>query len=269
MAKKSTEVATRNAGVPDLAGMARGLRSTRAKMPATGGGKYMKFGNDGIWSIGKNGDALNGEIAILNVNTLKSGFICWTDYPKKEKKKNEKLGEEMELITRGGVDYDELDDHSPWDWKTQMGIDGRLRDGDRTQFTYNTSSNGGLDLIGDLIDRVMERVDAGETVYLFPVVALNTDHYEHGQYGKTYTPEFEFIGWSDIEGNMEGEEPDEEPEEKPAPKKRKAKKADPEPEPEEGDEDDEDDDEPEAEEPEEEEEDEPEAEEPPRRRRRR
>lgn len=257
------EVAKRETGggvaVPNIGALAAGLRRTRAEMPATGGRGYLKFGNDGMWTLGKNGDALNGETVILNTNSLKYGYVCWTDYDAKEKRKNEKLGEEMELATRGGVDPNELEDLG-WDWKPQQSIDGKFVGADQKEFSYVTSSNGGLDLMGEIIDKVMARIDDGEDVFLFPVIELGDDWYEHSRYGKTYVPIMEVVNWADISGNFETDAEEEEEAEEPAPKPKKPKKKKPEPEPEP-----EEEEEAEAEEPDEEEADE----EPPRRRRRR
>lgn len=271
MTKKSTGTAVGSVkadALPDLAGLAKGLRHTRQRMPSTGGKPYLKFGKDGSWELGKNGDSFTDELAVLNPTTLKSGFVCWTDYDKdtlKKKKKNEKLGDEMELITRGGVSYDDLPD-TGWDWKTQMSVEGRMLHGDQKDFTYTTSSMGGLDFFGLVLDAVDERIEDGEGVFLFPVVRLGSDWYDHATWGKTYKPEVEIVSWADVNGELEtdieeSEPEEEEPEEEPVkPKRRKtAKKPEPEPEPEKEPEEDTD---PEPE-------DEPEEEEPPRRRRRR
>jgi hypothetical protein len=266
------EVVKRETGdgvaVPNINALAAGLRRTRAEMPATGGRGYLKFGKDGMWTLGKNGDALNGETVILNTNSLKYGYVCWTNYDEKERRKNEKLGEEMELATRGGVDLNELEDLG-WDWKPQQAIDGKFVGADQKEFSYVTSSNGGLDLMGEIIDKVMARIDEGEDVYLFPVIQLNDDWYEHSRYGKIYTPIMEVVNWADISGNFEtdAEGEEEEADEKPDPKPKKSKKKkvpepEPEPKPEPEDEDEQED--------EQEDETEEEAEdEPPRRRRRR
>jgi len=270
MTKKTTAVAKRKENaVPDLAGLASGLRQTRRKLP-TGGKPYLKFGKDGFWSLGRDGDSFADERAILNPTTLKSGFVCWTDYDKetlKRKKKNDKLGDEMELVSRGGVSYDDLPDVGEWEWKVQMSIEGRMLDGDQKDFVYTSSSTGGLDLFGEIIDAIDARLEDGEDVYIFPVVELQGDWYIHSTWGKIFKPQIEIVGWADVEGlieGAEGEEQDDEPAPK-KPKKPKRKKPEPEPEPEDEPEDEDED----KDEPEEEPEDEPEDEEPPRRRRRR
>lgn len=258
-------------GMPNLAGMAKGLKQTRQAMPSFGGKPYMKFGKDGEWSCGQGGDAVNGELVILNTSSLKGGYVCWTDH---DKKKNEKLGEEMQLVSMGLIDPEELPDMG-WPWKAQQSVEGRFLEGDQEEFSYNTSSGGGLEAMAGVIDAIMARIEDGEEVFLFPVVRLEDDNYEHKQWGKTYKPILEIVGWADVEGNLEDDDVLEEEPEQIEPPKKKAKKKpakktktkpEPEPEPEEDEDEDEEVDEPEEEE---EDEDEPEAEEPPRRRRRR
>lgn len=276
MTKKSTEVATRKENaVPDLASMAKGLRKTKQQVPRGGGKPYLKFGKDGAWNLGRDGDAFVDELAVLNPLTLKSGFVCWTDYDKEElkkKKKNEKLGDEMELISRGGVDYDSLPD-TGWDWKQQLSIEGRMLHGDQKDFVYTASSQGAMDAFGEIIDEIDTRIEEGEEVYLFPVTQLGSTWYMHPTWGKTYKPVVEILGWADVNGETENDieakttehedETEEAPEEKEPPKRqrRAAKAKEPEPEPEDEGEDDSADEQEEAEQ--------PPAEGPPRRRRRR
>jgi hypothetical protein len=233
-------VAKKENAVPGLAGLAGGLKRVKNSLPSFGGKQYMSFGKDGNWTLGKRGDARNGTRALLNITSLKSGYVCWTDYPAKDKKKNEKMGEEMKLATLGGVDPSELADLG-WEWKQQMLIEGRFLDGDQPEFSYNTSSNGGLEAMDVILDAVTARLESGEDVYLFPIVEMNNDWYDHAQWGKTYKPILEIVAWADVDGAYEGE--DEVEEEKPAPKKRKkvTKKPDPVEEPEEEEELDEDD----------------------------
>ena len=206
---------------PDLGALTKGLKRTKATMPSFGGKPYAKFGKDGEWTIGKGGDAANGERVLLNIHSLKSGFVCWTNYDAKERRKNEKLGEVMVSALQGSVDPSTLEDHG-WEWKPQQQIEGREMTGDRRDFIYVTSSMGGLEALDGVLDAVLERVEEGEAAYVYPVVELQDDWYEHPQWGKTYKPVLAIVGWADMDGNYEGAE-------KP---KRVTKQPDPEPEPE-------------------------------------
>lgn len=199
----STEIANR---VPGLAGLAAGLRRTKQTMPSFGGKPYLTFGKDGGWTLGTDKRTThNGRSIIVNITTLKSGFICWTNYPAAEKRKNEKLGEEMRQITAEPIDITKLPDLG-WEWKQQQYFEARFTDGDREELSFSTSSMGGLEAMDGLMTEIMDRVESGEDVYLFPVVLIENDFYDHRQYGKTYKPIFEIIGWADADGVFEGEQ---------------------------------------------------------------
>lgn len=192
------EVAT----IPSLGALASGLKRTRNSLPSFGGKAFLKFGKDGVWSTGKAGDSLNGDRLLLNTASIKAGYVCWTNYPASEKKKNEKLGEEMKAASMGSVDPLELPD-TGWDWKQQLHIEGRFLDGDKQEVQYTTSSLGGVEALDHIIEEITESIDAGEEIYLFPIVELKNDWYEHTQWGKTYKPIIEIVGWADINGNPE------------------------------------------------------------------
>lgn len=195
-----------------LAQIAKGLKRTRAQAPSFGGKPYLKFGTDGEWTIGAGArDAVNGSTAVLNIGTLKTGYVCWTDYSKEEQKErkrlkkpaNEKLGEEMALAVLGGVDPTNLPETS-WEWKQQQSIEGFVRGANVRQFVYNTSSLGGLEAMDGVLSAVTARLDMGETVYLNPMVRLDADWYDHSDWGKTYKPALEIVGWADENGVPEG-----------------------------------------------------------------
>lgn len=197
-------------------------------MPSFGGKAYLSFGKDGKWSFNKGTD-VSGDRVVLNVATIKSGYVCWTNYDPKERRKNEKLGEEMRLVSMGGVDPSTLPDLDGWEWKQQQSVEGRFLDGDREEFNYTASSLGGLEAMTTVIDAILGRIEEGEEVYLFPVIELSSDWYEHRQYGKTYKPILSITGWADVDGLLEGAKrvAKEEPRQAVA-----ATKSEPEPEPE-------------------------------------
>lgn len=206
-----TEVSTH--GGFGLAAIAAGLKRTRKSMPSFGGKQFLKFGKDGQWTIGKGGsDALNGRHVLFNMSSLKAGYVCWTDYDKKEKKKNTKLGEEMALAAMGGIDPSKLPD-TGWEWKQQQGIEGRFMDKDKKEFSYTTSSLGGLEAMDGVLDVVMARIELeGEERFINPVIELADDWYDHTDWGKTYKPVLLVVGWADEDGVTEGaDEGDEEP----------------------------------------------------------
>lgn len=213
--------------------MLGGLRKTVQDAPS-GGGAYLSFGKDGQWAFGTDRKVVDPEndIAILNVLGVQAGYVCWSDYPKEEKKKNTKLGERMAPVTQP-IDPSTLPE-TGWEWRAQQGGEFKFVEGAHTgtQVKFVTSSQGGIERFAALIDAVTERISQG-TPYFFPLVALDGDHYIHPSWGKTYKPLFDIVGWADVNGNEEpeGGAPAIENQTKAAPAKVKEPEPEPEPEP--------------------------------------
>ena len=214
-----------------------GLKRTVETAPVRGEGSYFSFGKDGLWSFGaENTEVTDEDRFLIDIESLSTGYVCWTDYSKEEllkKKKNEKLGVRMLPISQGEVDYDTLPDHG-WDWRRQVGFAGRFINeplaGKVAKF--ESSSGGGDDAFSAVsaavFARLQEQVAAGvdpAEIALYPVVKLSNTHYMHKTYGKTYKPVFDIVGWATKDGRMSGLAL-EAPEEEQAPKEEVAPVAD-------------------------------------------
>lgn len=210
--------------------MLSGLQRTVGEAP-TGGGDYLRFAKDGEWTFGTANKVVDAEndIALFNVLTAQAGFVCWSDYPKEQKKKNEKLGERMASVTTP-IDRSSLPVHD-WDWTPQQGGEFKFIEGAHigTQVKFVTSSQGGLERFAAMLAAVTERI-AGGTPYFFPLISFTHDFYQHASYGKIYKPLFDIVGWADVNGNEEPEEGA--PAVTKAEPVKEAKKPEPEPEPE-------------------------------------
>ena len=214
-----------------MAALAAGLDRVSKQTAQTGFAGYLKFGKDGEWTLGTDETALNGRTGILNVTSLRNGYVCWTDDP--DAKQNEKKGEEMRSALEGPVDASRLPDYG-WPWREQIAIRGRfIADGaGGDEFTYNTTSVGGKDALNGVLSASQERVAAymkGEldAPFVFPIVSLEADSYKHAKWGKVYKPLMEIVGWADEDGNVEGEyeAPAQDDEPVKVKKDKKAKKA--------------------------------------------
>jgi hypothetical protein len=70
---------------------------------------------------------------------------------------------------------------------------------------YSTSSVGGINAIGKLLRNVRAGIAKGQTGV--PIAALETDSYEHHEYGEVHTPVLRLVEWrSEVE--LMGGEPD-------------------------------------------------------------
>jgi hypothetical protein len=213
MANELTEAQTRALAGLNPAFVA-GLRRTVESTPARGEGAFFSFGKDGLWAFGADRDEVTDEDRFLiDVESLSTGFVCWTDYSKEElarKKKNEKLGVRVLPISQGEVDQSTLPDHG-WPWRRQVGFRGRFLNDPYAGKTavFESSSGGGDDAFSAVISAIMSKLqsDVASGVAapaIYPVVKLSNTSYTHKTYGKTYKPVFDIVGWADGSGRIEG-----------------------------------------------------------------
>src|SRR6056297_1084018 len=192
-----TEVAKQPAG---LASLASGLQRVKKTAPAMGGKRYLSFGRDGEWSLGKNGDVMNGERVLFNVMTYRTGCSLVQAKPFKVH------DEVLLLATAGVVDINDLEPAPKGsEWKFTRSIEGRAMAGDKAEFVFNTSSYGGNKAMEPIMDEVLARASEG-SIYVCPIIELGDNWDDHDDWGKTYEPILDVVGWADMEGNPEGQE---------------------------------------------------------------
>lgn len=205
-----------------------GIAESRATTVLPGGKPFLRMKN-GDWMYGaENVDVEEGSTWQVNVFSLCHGWCCWTNYAKEEKKKNELLGEVMASMADGKP-------HRPaeidgWEFNEQRSFDLKCTSGEDagTEVHYKTSSVGGMRAVDELLVAIQGQL-AVDPAHPCPVLRLNTDHYDHNTYGRTYVPVFEIVGWATMDGGVGPElaiaadpapEPEPEPEPAPAPRKR-------------------------------------------------
>lgn len=197
-------------------GLLAGLKRTVENAPPRGEGSYLSFGKDGLWSFGaENNEITDEDRFLIDIESLATGFVCWTDYTKEEllrKKKNEKLGVKMLLISQGEVDYDTLPDHG-WEWRRQVGFRGRFMNDPYAgkAAVFESSSGGGDDAFAAITSAIMQTLQAAiaagvdpSELALYPVVKFTNTSYIHKTYGKTYKPVFDIVGWATKDGRIAG-----------------------------------------------------------------
>lgn len=196
----------------DLAALRKGLENVRATAKNVGGTPFLRLQKDGSWVFGSDDAEIgNGARAIINPGAIKHGYSCWTDR-KPGEGKNEMLGEQMVSAMSDKPLMHQLEQHvdektgRPCKWSEQHALDLRFISGEArgTQVAYKTTSVGGIRAVLGVIDKLVERLSAGEGKYLCPVVEMTSDSYKHATYGKIYTPVIEVVGWADASGELEG-----------------------------------------------------------------
>ena len=229
----SNEVTSaKNTGLGALSALRSGLTNVRTKLPEVGGSPYLRLLKDGDWVFGQEDNAVApGTEAIINPLSIKHGYSSWTNRQPGEGK-NTLKGEIMVGLNQPLPAMHELDKHvdeengdRPCPWKDQIAIDVKFVDGKHkgTQVVFKASSVGGLNAARGVLDAILAKLEE-DTEFVCPIIKLSSDSYKHNTYGKTYVPVMEVVGWSNLQGEEEGDE-DEAP-------KAVTKKPEPEAEPE-------------------------------------
>jgi len=209
-------------------GLMAGIAESRASTPIAGGKPLLRLLKNGVWVFGQSDDPVQeGSSWAINPLSIGHGWSCWSNYPPAMKRKNELLGEVMAPISAHKPARP--DDIQGFQFNEQRVFELRCLDGDDegTEVLYKTSSVGGMracdGLFAKLVDQL--RTDKDHPV---AIVQLESDSYNHSQYGQTFVPLIEVVGWADMQGEQADtvEETDEvEPNPTPNAKPAKAGKA--------------------------------------------
>lgn len=214
-------------GALALSQLRANLAQVRNRVPDAGGTPYLRMLTDGDWVFGAENNAVvekDGALVVFNTLSIKQGFSCWTDRPGNAK--NEPKGEELVGLGEPAVTqaelpkyYDDASGPNALPWKASFSIDVKFVDGkyEGQQVLWKNNSTGGLRAFSGLLDAIMARVDEGSD-YVFPMVELSSDHYQHKAHGRTWFPVLDIVGWMDNEGNEDPDFvlPEDEPEAAPA-----------------------------------------------------
>lgn len=204
----------KNTGLGALSALRSGLTNVRTKLPEAGGSPYLRLLKDGDWVFGQEDNAVApGTEAIINPLSIKHGYSSWTNRQPKEGK-NILKGEIMVGLNQPLPAMHELDKHAdeengdrPCPWKDQIAIDVKFVDGKHkgTQVVFKASSVGGLNAARGVLDAILAKLEE-DTEFVCPIIKLSSDSYKHNTYGKTYVPVMEVVGWSNLQGEEEGDE---------------------------------------------------------------
>lgn len=199
-------------GAVALAALKQNLAQVRNRVPDAGGTPFLRMLTDGDWVFGAENNAVkDGTEVVANVMSIKQGYVCWTDRPGNAK--NDPKGEEMvplgaEPISKADlpVYMDEASGPNPLPWKEAFSIELKFFDGkyEGTQVLWKNNSTGGLRAFAGLLDAILERVGM-DSEYVFPIIELSSDHYQHKAHGRTWFPVVSVVGWMNSEGE---EDPD-------------------------------------------------------------
>ena len=171
--------------------------------PETGGGvPFLTFDSKrtGEWLFGVDKEPCTGEVFSLDLTSLKHGWILW--HKKKATRKlvpiNAALPTPPESIeyedAKGRIQVDDANE--------ARAIEGTFDDG--TRFIFETNSYGGRKAVDAVLQQLFAKAAAGSP-FLFPHITMESESYDHKEYGKLWNPVLTITAWYDEEGNEESE----------------------------------------------------------------
>ena len=160
-------------------------------------GKLLKF-NKGDWYAGKEEEELaEGTKMIVNVDSALAGWTRWEDNRPVEQDMGQII-EAYQPKRRADLGHNEKDEwevdnqgvpRDPWQFSNQVLLKS-VKGSD--YFTFITSSKGGINALGRMIDKYVDAcMERGEDI--LPVVALGKDSYNHAEYKKIWVPTFTIV----------------------------------------------------------------------------
>jgi hypothetical protein len=200
-----------------IAGIAKSQVGSRASM---GGATLLRLLTSGSWVFGQGNDEVQQNSKWFVVTpSLKHGHCVWHESQLV-----------VETMVDMWVDAPAMPASHPTGspYKEQLSVELKCMTGSDKgqQVLYKTTSLGGLNAMTELKEVIRKRVeDDKEQVYVFPVLTLSSGSYPNKRHGGiTHYPTFNYVGWADINGAMEGAAPTGAPKEEAAAPPKKPKK---------------------------------------------
>jgi len=173
--------------------LSKGIAESRASTVISAGGKpILRLLKDGDWVFGQgNEEVQSGSRWAVNVATIEHGYVCWID--------GSLRGESMISVFKHKPERPPMIEGTAY--KEQRSFDLKCIDGDDagTECVYKVSSISGMAATDKLFAALQARAEEDQT-YIFPVITLDVDHYNHKKHGKIYTPILNIVGWVDANG---------------------------------------------------------------------
>lgn len=157
---------------------------------------------EGEWLLGKEREVVTGEKIVVDLTSVRHGYHRWHQKKLTEVMvaPNQPLPEPPQTIewvdSKGKTQYSEANEARL--------VRGKFLDDapDAPMFEFATSTYGGRKAFDSWWAEVVMRAQAGNP-FMFPVIELGADSYEHVEYGLTFSPEMEAVDWADENGQLE------------------------------------------------------------------
>ena len=152
--------------------------------------------DNGTWMFGQQRTIPEASsLWAVNPQTFRWGYICFSG-------DNKPAGERLVPVSQPMPAITELPDKGA-DWQEQMAVDLKCLNGvdAGTEVVLKVSTVGGIQAVTGLIDMVRDRLNGGaHDGKVAPIVRLERDSYQHGQYGRVPTPVLTLVDWMPLDG---------------------------------------------------------------------
>lgn len=195
------------AGLPSRETLANSLGNVAASLPALGGDvQYLKMEKgSGEWLYGQEETLVDPDsLWAVNPHSIQHGWVAWDSDAGGAPVQEIMVPAARPLPPEGtlpqlplGVKGNQLS------YKQQRAVqlvciadpnsDGKDSD-EGVMCEYKQSSVGAMRLFKDLIDKLLDKVRAGDDA-IVPIIKLSHSSYKHDRYGKIINPVFEIVEW--------------------------------------------------------------------------
>jgi hypothetical protein len=205
-----------------LSNLKGAIQNVKQSVVIAGGDPILRLGRDGVWVYGAdNTEVEEGSQWAINPLSLRHGQVCWKVIPQGSKEKPELFGKHSVPATQPkpnpGQAFDSAGnsvDHGQHPWADFVGVDIACISGEDkgVQVTYEPSSTGGLRALDGYMTALAAQLEKDDKKPV-AIVELDSDHYDHKQYGKTYVPVLKIVDWVALDETVApAAEPADEPE---------------------------------------------------------
>jgi hypothetical protein len=172
---------------------------------------------DGTWMYGQRQTVVEDNSRwAANPLSFQWGFIAFND--------NKVAGERLVSVSLPKPEITELPDKGDAEWTEQWAVGMKCLDGADagTEVIYKPTTVGGIQAVAGLVDAVRDRLNGGQhDGRVAPVCTLEKSSYQHGQYGRVWTPVLTIVDWMPLDGPAPASEPPSSPPPPEQPRRRR------------------------------------------------
>lgn len=202
--------------LPSVQSLSSALRAIQSDVSTPSNTVILKMDKTGHWVFGADQTEVEDDgLWAVNPFSFVHGYIAWGD--------GEVLAEKLTNVSNPLPALEPAPAAAERGWEMQVGMTLACTNGEDEgmQARYTATSVGGKKAVQALAITIAEQVDK-DPKNPVPVVRLKKEHYQHKKYGRIFTPVFEVVRWTGLEGTeADGPEPDDAPEPEEAPRRRR------------------------------------------------